>query len=637
MRRLVPRIVVVTLAASALVAAMMLAPAHAAPLDGLAPAARDAPATAMLLAIGFAGGMPAGALALWLGRRRRRPGAEQARPRRGTGYASALRRRDLRRLLGALTISDSGSWAYNVALLAFIFQQTGSLAWVGAATIARFVPTLLFSPYAGVLADRFERVRLMVASDVLCVAFQLGLVATAALEGPIVLALVFSAATSLANEVYGPASQAMLPDVAGEEDLAAANALKGTTENLVVIVGPAVGAGILALGDPALVFAVNAASFAVAALIVRGIRARRPPVDVTQGGEAGVLRQITVGFRAIRESSHARVLVALSVLMSFVYGTDTVLFVGVSEEKLGTGPEGFGYLLAALGLGGVIAAPAIDRLSRSPRLGWIIIGAAVLYCVPTVLLVWVDAPAAAFAVQVLRGAATLVVDVLAMIALQRAIDEVVLARVFGIFFGFVLGAIALGAALAPLLIAVLDLDGALVVLGLAPALLALPALPVLRAIDRDAVAKLAHLEPRIAVLERLGLFAAAGRATLERLASAATEESVAVGTTIIREGDEADALYVILEGETEVRAGDRHIRFMPEGSYVGEIGLIERVPRTATVVAHTPCRLLRIGGDDFLEALTSAAPTASLLDAVQGRIAQTSVRRGPSPAGASPR
>ena len=69
-------------------------------------------------------------------------------------YRSALVRPDLRRLFGALLVSATGSWAYNVALLAFLFERTHSLGWVGAAGLARFVPQLLLSTYGGVVAER---------------------------------------------------------------------------------------------------------------------------------------------------------------------------------------------------------------------------------------------------------------------------------------------------------------------------------------------------------------------------------------------------------------------------------------------------------------------------------------------------
>src|SRR3954453_758930 len=165
----------------------------------------------------------------------------------GAGHRAVLRQRDLRLLFGGLVISATGSWAYNVALLAFAFDQTHSLRWVGAAGLARFVPALLFSSYGGVVAERFERVRVMVGSDLLCCAWQAGLAVTAAAGGPVELALVFAALTAICNTPYNPAVAATMPALDGEDRPVAANALNGTIENLVVVLGPAVGAVVLAL------------------------------------------------------------------------------------------------------------------------------------------------------------------------------------------------------------------------------------------------------------------------------------------------------------------------------------------------------------------------------------------------------
>ena len=546
-----------------------------------------------------------------------------------SGYRSALRHRDLRLLLGGLVISATGSWAYNVALLAYVYDRTHSLGWVGAAGLGRFLPALVLSPYAGVVAERYERVRVMVSSDVLCVIFQVGMALVAAAEGSAAFVIVLAALTSAANIVYNPAVAAMIPQVAGEDDLAAANALNSTIENLVVISGPAVGAGLLALGDPTTVFAANAASFALSALVVSRMRARSRPVDVTEAGDAGLFAQVLVGVRTIVELPAARVPVAMCALVSFVYGTDTVLFVGASQEKLGTGPEGFGYLLAGLGVGGVLMAVAVDRLAASRRLAVVIVAGALVYCLPTALLTVVHAPVLAFALQIVRGAGTLVVDVLAVIALQRTVAPDRVARVFGVFFAIILGAITLGTVITPAVVSALGLDGGLLVMAFVPAGLSLLAYPSLARLDREAAARLAELAPRIAVLERLGIFAAAPQAVLERLAAAATEVDVPAGTVIVREGDPADALYVLLEGETEVTArgeagaGEERLRTMGPGSYFGEIGRLERIPRTATVTAESACRCYRIEGDAFLDALTATPPAASLLEGARTRLALT--------------
>src|SRR5215212_2442072 len=401
------------------------------------------------------------------------------------GYRSALRHRDVRLLLGSLTISATGSWAYNVALLAFVFERTHSLAWVGAAGVVRFVPALLLSAYAGVVAERRERVRLMVQSDVLCAAWQAGLAIVAAVDGPVGLGLALAALTSATNVVYEPAVAATIPSLVEEDDLVAANALNGTVQSLVVVAGPAVGAGLLLIGSPSTAFAIDAASFLLSALLVVRIRTRSRPVDVTEAGTVGPLKQLTVGARTIVEQRAARTLVAFCVLVSFVYGTDTVLFVAVSEDRLGTGAHGFGYLLAGLGVGGLLAAPAVDRLAGSRRLATIITLGVAGYCLPTALLTVIHQPELAFVLQVLRGASTLVVDVLAIAALQRAVPDEQLARVFGVFFAFVLGAISLGALVTPAVVDLFGLDAALFTMAFVPFALGLLGYPALLAIDRQ--------------------------------------------------------------------------------------------------------------------------------------------------------
>ena len=543
-----------------------------------------------------------------------------------TAYRQALRRRDLRLLLSGLLISDIGNWAYNVALVAYVFDRTHSLGWVGAAGLARFIPGLLLSAYAGVVAERFERVRVLVTSDLSCAALQALLAVVAAANGPAAVIVGLAALSAIAGLIYNPAVSALIPQVAGERELTAANALNGTIENVTSMAGPAIGAGLLLLGSPASVFGVNAASFALSALVVSRMRARSRPVDVTESGESGPLAQMLVGVRAILTSAATRVPVALCVLVSFVYGTDVVLYISVSEHKLGTGSQGFGYLLAGLGVGGILAAAWVNGLASSRRLAFVITAGAALYCLPTALLTVVHAPGLAFGLQIVRGAATLIVDVLAITALQRAVPEETLARVFGVFFAFVLGAISLGTLVTPAVVAALGLNGALLVMAFAPAALAVACLPTLLGLDRAAAGRLAELAPRIAILERLGIFTAAPQAVLERLAAACTVVTFDAGKSIVREGEPADALYVILDGAVDVTARgesgrEQHLRTMGPETFFGEIGLLERIPRTATVTAQVPTRCYRIEGDEFLAALTSTPPARSMIESARSRLA----------------
>jgi hypothetical protein len=552
------------------------------------------------------------------------------------GYRSALAARDLRLLFGGLVVSATGSWAYNVALLAFVFDRTHSLGWIGASGLVRFVPALVFSTYGGVIAERTERVRLMLGADLLCALWQVGLALVAAAGAPVVLALAFVALTASTNVVYNPAVAATIPSVVGEGDLVAANALNGTIDNLVVIAGPAVGAGLLLIGSPALAFAVNAGSFVLSAALVSRIRTRSRPVDVTEQGTAGPFAQMAVGVRTIASLSAARTLVAFCALVSFVYGTDTVLLVAASEHLLGTGSEGFGYLLAGLGVGGVLMAMLVNRLAASRRLAPIIIAGVAGYCLPTALLALTHSPGLAFASEILRGASTLVVDVLAITSLQRAVPSDQLARVFGVFFAFVLSAISLGALLTPLLVSAAGLRAGILAMAIGPFVVGALGYPSLLAIDREAAARTQALAPRVALLEGLGIFAAASRSILERLAAVATEVEFEPGFVIVREGDAAEFLYVLVQGEVEVSASgeaggpERVLRRMSAPSYFGEIGVLERIPRTATVTAIGECRCVKIDGETLLDALSSVPPSATLMENARMRLALTHPSRQPT-------
>jgi CRP-like cAMP-binding protein len=166
-------------------------------------------------------------------------------------------------------------------------------------------------------------------------------------------------------------------------------------------------------------------------------------------------------------------------------------------------------------------------------------------------------------------------------------------------------------------------------MAFAPLALGLLGYPALLSIDRVSGARARALAPRVALLEQLGIFAAASRPVLERLASAATEVEFQPGAAIVTEGDPADALYVLVEGEVEVTSGGeqgveaRPVRTMRAPSYFGEIGVLEQIPRTATVSAISSCRCERIEGAELLDALTTAPPSSSLMENARSRLALT--------------
>jgi len=305
--------------------------------------------------------------------------------RNGPSYRNALRKRDFRLLMGALTQSAMGDWAYNVALVVYVYEQTHSAAWLSAATLGRMIPRLLVSPYGGVLAERFERIHVMISADLIRLVLMGSLTVVAASDGPAWLAIIFAAGCSVAACVYDPATAAITPQMLGEEDLAAGNALTELINNIAIIAGPAVGAIVLALGETYVVFAIDTVTFAISALLLTRIKTRSTPTDVTRDG--GPFRQMTVGIKAIVSSPTAMLLTSFPIVTTFLYGVDSVLFVFLSKDKLGTGADGYGYLLVALGVGGVVASVFVNRLAAMSKLSLVLAVGMVFYAAPTTALV----------------------------------------------------------------------------------------------------------------------------------------------------------------------------------------------------------------------------------------------------------
>jgi len=191
---------------------------------------------------------------------------------------------------------------------------------------------------------------------------------------------------------------------------------------------------------------------------------------------------------------------------------------------------------------------------------------------------------------------------------------------------------------APLGLETLGLDAMLWFTGLGVPLLCLAGLPALRRMDAESAARRAELAPRVDLLSRAGLFASVSEGALEQLAAQAERVEVSAGTVLIAQGDVADNFYVAESGEYAVIATDEQgkvvgLPSMAAGAAFGEIGLIERIPRTATVRAETDGVVLRIPGDAFVAALTQETPSPALLDGASLRLSRTHPTRRLTQAG----
>jgi len=217
--------------------------------------------------------------------------AERLGRERGTGARASLsllrRNRDFRRLFLASVISLGGDWFLFVALGGLVIEVTGEAFAVGVLIMAQELPIFLATPWAGWLADRFDRRRLMIACDVartgLCVAFLA--------VGPrnLWLAYVLLAALSVFAAVFDPASSASIPNVVDATDLPTANALSGSLWGTMLAVGAALGGIVSTVFGRDTAFTVDAVSFALSALLLAGIH-RRFSEDRTDEDHVGITR-----------------------------------------------------------------------------------------------------------------------------------------------------------------------------------------------------------------------------------------------------------------------------------------------------------------------------------------------------------
>jgi MFS family permease len=316
-------------------------------------------------------------------------------------------------------------------------------------------------------------------------------------------------------------------------------------------------------------------------------------------------------------------LMAIDVVESFVFGGVGVLTVVIAFELLGadSAEEGTGALNAAVGVGGLIGALVSGTLVLRRRLAPpLLLGAAIL--AGSVLLLG-QSSSLLLAMLAMGAAAvgSLLMSVVATTLFQRIVPDEARGRAIGVVETVSVLAFAAGSLVLPTAVEYYGLGPVLLVSGAALALAAGIATPLL---GQWAIQTPPEDEVR-ARLARVPIFSGLSPAALERAERRASVINVAPGHVIIRQGDEADRFYVIVDGSVEVTQGTAGagapaiLRSMGAGEVFGEIGLLTGVPRTATVTATTECTLLALDKADFLELVAaSSGLTFPLLDAHRG-------------------
>src|SRR5262245_45209551 len=274
----------------------------------------------------------------------------------------------VRRLAAARLISITGGAAAYAALNFTIFEKTGSASWVAVSLLLTFGVMGFIGPPAGILGDRFDRRKVLIASD-LAGAVCFGMMA---LSSEPAWLLVWAFLSAVAEAPFFSASEAAIPNVAGPELTTWANSLLSASRLSGIAVGPALGGALLAVSSPDLVFAVNAVSFVVSAAIILTVHAR-----FSGGAGEDEYHGLRAGFRFLR---HDRVLRTL--LLAWVVFISGMGMSMVADAPLAAafdaGSFGFGLLITAWGGGSGLGSLLAKRMREGAEGTWLVVSGAII-------------------------------------------------------------------------------------------------------------------------------------------------------------------------------------------------------------------------------------------------------------------
>lgn len=302
--------------------------------------------------------------------------AEVAVPTRAFG---ALRHRNFRVFYVGQLLSLAGTWMQSTAQGWLVLELTNSALLLGVVTAVTSLPTLMFSLWAGDLADRTDKRRIILVAQLVSLSAALVLAVltdTRAITYPTLLALVFVLGTASAFEI--PTRQSFFVDLVGAADLPNAIALNSAAFNATRIVGPALAGVVISAAGVAACYYANAVSYVA---VITGVLLMRLPPFVPRPRTASTLESIREGLAYIRGDRLVRTLVWLVAGMSVTALPYVMLLPVFARDVLQVGAPGLGSMLSATGTGALAAGMSLAAgRVRVPR-GRLIIGAASAFAI----------------------------------------------------------------------------------------------------------------------------------------------------------------------------------------------------------------------------------------------------------------
>lgn len=356
------------------------------------------------------------------------------------GRATELLRDERRARAFFLVLAQSalGNGAAYVALLVIAYERFESGWAIGLILLADLVPAMLLGPVFGAAADRWSRRGCLIVADVLRAGAFLGIAFVDTFLATFALAIVAGAGTGL----FTPAALAGLPSLVRPERLPAATALFGAIADIGFIAGPAIAAGVLALGGPEAILLGNAATFAISGIALTQIRFGAAPAVADEAVQPGLFTGAREGLRELAAMVGIRAVVVASGGMLLFAGLFNVAELPFAKDDLDAGDVGFGVLTAIYGLGFVAGSLSGSKGGAAAHLRTrFLIGLSV---VSFGFVACGLAPSFAIAVPAfaLAGVGNGIVLVYERLLIQTNVPDRLMARVFGVKDGLTAWAFA---------------------------------------------------------------------------------------------------------------------------------------------------------------------------------------------------
>ncbi|HEX7966721.1 MAG TPA: MFS transporter [Stellaceae bacterium] len=352
------------------------------------------------------------------------------------GFENAVRVlsiRNYRVYTAGNSISLIGTWMQRFSVGWLAWELSHSPTWLGVVAVADLMPTLVLSPFAGLLADRLDRVRLIWLTQILAMA-QAALLALLTYAGVITIEILLALTLVLGavNAVNQPARLALIPNLVDRASLPAAVAINSLVFNGARFIGPAVAGPIVYQGGVAIAFALNSATYL--AFIAALARVKVAPDPIARGSpRREFLADTLAGYAyALRHPGIGR-MILLFAATSFSIRGFIEMFPGFADVVFGKGPIGLSWLTATLGLGAVAGGLWMLRRPSIHGLTALIIGHTFLIAVAVLGFTATRNYGVALACVFVCGFALVTTGISAQTLVQSAVDPAMRGRVLGLY------------------------------------------------------------------------------------------------------------------------------------------------------------------------------------------------------------